>query len=468
MFTEDFYRYSVLPTHNVTYARVRWYQHKKLSLLVVILISPVVLFFILYGILFGFHRNIVYPKTATKVFPENFYRASVYTRSALTNKSLENIPQFRDHRKLPVKKFKLVCYYALPTNDQEVLKVEDLDPHLCTHINAAFGKVVNKTLHMTEPFTSSLKKLVKLKEVNKDLKVLISVGGAGNQDNGFPEMVLNHSNRKIFIKSVNNAIKTYKLDGIDLDWEFPNLDTPDRFQRMHFTQLLEEFRKSITKQSTPYLLTVAVAAPMTLISQCYDVSYMNDYVDFINVMSYDYHFYSKWTPFTGFNSPLYASDDEVFFFGTMNVNYSANYWNQLGMDRAKIIVGLPTYGHTFKLANVKNNGLYAPALGYGRLGSLGFVDYFDICKFLSTNQISPVFDMEVKSPYASKFYEWVSFENTQSLTYKAEYIRDQQFGGAMVWSLNSDDYKLSCQMEGREEGKFPLIKSIKSALFSPR
>lgn len=119
----------------------------------------------------------------------------------------------------------------------------------------------------------------------------------------------------------------------------------------------------------------------------------------------------------------------------------------------------------FRLANSKNNGLYAPAFGYGRLGSFGFVDYPDICKFLAVNQISPVFDMDTKSPYASKFYEWVSFENTQSLTYKAEYIREQRFGGAMVWSLNSDDYNFSCQIEGRHEGKFPLVKSIKNALF---
>ncbi|XP_057668807.1 chitinase-3-like protein 2 [Diorhabda carinulata] len=467
MFNEDFYRYTVLSTPNVTYTRTRWYQQRKLSLLVVVLVSPVVLFFILYGVLFGFHRNIVYPKTSTKVNQESIQRALIYSRMYMSNKTVDSIPQFKIHKKLPVDKFKLVCYYTLPS-DKNSLKIEDLDPHLCTHINAAFGKIVNNSLYLNNKQIEAVKSLVKLKEVNKDLKILISVGGAGNQDNGFPEMVYNHSNRKSFIKSVVYYVKNMNIDGVDLDWEFPNLDTNDNLQRVHFTQLLQEIRKNINKQTNPYLLTVAVASPITLITNCYDVAYMNDYVDFINMMSYDYHFYSKWTPFTGFNSPLYASDQEIFYFQTENVNYSANLWNHLGMDRSKIIVGLPTYGHTFKLVNVKNNGIYAPAIGYGRLGSLGFVDYFDVCKFLTMNQISPVFDMEVKSPYASKFYEWISFENTQSLTYKAEYIRDQQFGGAMVWSLNSDDYKLNCRIDGRENDKFPLIKSIKNALFAPR
>lgn len=72
------------------------------------------------------------------------------------------------------------------------------------------------------------------------------------------------------------------------------------------------------------------------------------YVDFINLMSYDYHFYTKVTPFTGFNSPLYPTDNEKDYLQTLNINYSAHYWNALGMDKEKIIVGLPTYGHTFR------------------------------------------------------------------------------------------------------------------------
>lgn len=65
-------------------------------------------------------------------------------------------------------------------------------------------------------------------------------------------------------------------------------------------------------------------------------------------MSYDYHYYTKFTPFTGINSPLYAASSDKFYLATLNINFSVNYWNYLGMDRSKIIVGLPTYGHTFR------------------------------------------------------------------------------------------------------------------------
>lgn len=60
----------------------------------------------------------------------------------------------------------------------------------------------------------------------------------------------------------------------------------------------------------------------------------------------------------------------------------------------------------------------APASGYGKLGNLGFVDYSDICWFLAKNQIKPIFDMDTRSPYATKYSEWISFDDIESLTYK--------------------------------------------------
>lgn len=126
---------------------------------------------------------------------ETLHRALTYSRTAAGNHTYDPIPQFKITKKIPINKFKLVCYYSLP-DDSSSLQIEHLDPHLCTHINSAFAHIVNNSLYMTEYQKENLKKMVKLKEVNKDLKVLVSVGGAGNVNNGFPEMVFNHSTRK--------------------------------------------------------------------------------------------------------------------------------------------------------------------------------------------------------------------------------------------------------------------------------
>ncbi|KAG5885442.1 hypothetical protein JTB14_020777 [Gonioctena quinquepunctata] len=456
---DDVCSYTILTQASTSVNRSRGHVDRRISFIILVLICPVLLFFITYAVMFGIYPSLIYPKSTINVSEQSLHRAILY--SSLGN--MRNETDFLNiSTNTDINSYKLVCYYTLPS-DVHSLQVEELDPYLCTHINAAFARIVNNSLYLDDSQKESLERLVKLKSINTNLKVLISAGSTGDAKN-YSEMVLNHKNRKSFIKSVLDYVKHFGIDGIDLDWEFPNeLPSEDKFQRVHFTQLLEEIRKSINRQPNyPYIVTVAVAAPSIIVDNSYDVSYMNDYVDFVNLMSYDWHFYTRGTPFTGINSPLYAAENEKFYLSKLNTNYSANYWNHLGMERSKIIVGLPTYGHTFKLVNPKNNSTYAPAIGYGELGQLGFVDYPQVCQFLSSNQISPVFDMETKSPYASKDNEWISFENKQSLIYKAEYIRDNKFGGAMVWCLNSDDFRFLCENEAGNKEKFPLISSIKS------
>ncbi|XP_060533678.1 chitinase-3-like protein 2 [Cylas formicarius] len=461
MFSPEHNRYILLqnPTDH-------WTLDKKALLVVGCLILPITMFCATYMILFGIYEKLLYPKqslssfSSSIVLEKDLHRASVYGGYERRNNYTEI--QRTPHQALDVSIFRLVCYYNFPSNAQS-LQVNDIDPNLCTHLNLAFGSVINNSIYLSDADLPYVRQAVKLKAVNKNLKVLISIGGAYN-DRGFPEMVLNHTNRKTFIKSVIGFAKTYGIDGVDLDWEFPGEEpVADKHQRQHFTQLLHELRRAVARHTNMALLiTLAVAAPVQIVDTSYDVSYVNDYVDYINLMSYDYHHYTRLTPFTGINSPLYASSLEKYYLATMNINYSSHYWNSLGMDKSKIVIGLPTYGHTFRLMNPRNEGPYAPASGVGKLGTLGFASYPQVCSFLLSNRITPVFDMETLSPYASKYYEWVSFDDEQSLTYKAEFVRNNNFGGAMIYCLNMDDFKGACKMgSGR---KFPLVSAVRQAL----
>lgn len=119
----------------------------------------------------------------------------------------------------------------------------------------------------------------------------------------------------------------------------------------------------------------------------------------------------------------------------------------------------------FRLMNAKNVKLGAPARGIGKLGSLGFIDYSDACWFLTSYKIKPIFDMEAKSPYAYKGTEWISFDDQQSLSYKTEYVKSNDFGGAMILSLNTDDHVGKCKIEINGEKTFPLTRKVKSILY---
>lgn len=263
--------------------------------------------------------------------------------------------------------YRLVCYYAVPEQvDSLSLKVTDIEAKLCTHLNIGVIDVQNNSLVLTDKVRQTLDDVKQLKVENKDLKVLLWVGAA--YTGHFSEMVHNHANRKAFIRSLKAALEEFRIDGIDLDWEFPNGMTNER---IHFAQLLHEIRREYQREHRTYLLSLAVAAPSVLVDLTYDVREINNYVDFVNIMTYDFNFYSKQTPWTGLNSPLYKRHSEASVLAMLNINYSVNYWEQRGLERSKIVIGLPTYAHTFKLVNPFNTKIGAPAEGYGRVGSSG-------------------------------------------------------------------------------------------------
>jgi chitinase len=169
----------------------------------------------------------------------------------------------------------------------------NIDPFLCTHLNVGIASVVNNSLYIGDDLKIVFSQTKLLKKKNKNLKILLWVGGW--YIGGFSDMVTNHTTRKEFIQSLKFVLETYHLDGVDLDWEFPV--TPKN--RMHFSQLLHEIRREYQREHRTYILSVAVAAPIEIVDVSYDVEELNSYADFINVMTYDFNFYSQSTPWTG-------------------------------------------------------------------------------------------------------------------------------------------------------------------------
>lgn len=141
-------------------------------------------------------------------------------------------------------------------------------------------------------------------------------------------------------------------------------------------------------------------------------------------MSYDYHFYIWYYPVTHLNSPLYPRMVETGYLTSLNVNFSAHYWISKGMPREKIVIGIPSYGHTYKLYNIANHGIQAPARGFGDKGKNGFVSYPEVCQFLADGAVR-VFVNDSRVPYTYKDYEWISYDDVTSVKYKVFYTRKQ-------------------------------------------
>ena len=126
---------------------------------------------------------------------------------------------------------------------------------LLTHINYAHGRFKNpKTgdggIVITESKQAPLSKVVALKSVNPNLKVLLMIGGWGGHADGFSEMAKSDAKRTEFCKSVKSLIDKHKLDGVDIDWEYPTVSADnetgrDDMDTQNFNLVLKELRETI-------------------------------------------------------------------------------------------------------------------------------------------------------------------------------------------------------------------------------
>jgi chitinase len=113
----------------------------------------------------------------------------------------------------------------------------------------------------------------------------------------------------------------------------------------------------------------------------------------------------------GHNAPLYPRSDQHGEASFLNVDWSVNYWIENGMNRNKIVLGLPAYGRSFRLFNSKSNQLGSKALRSGTAGPFtkesGFLSYYEICDKLKKQGWKYEWNDEHQAPYAYNSKEWV-------------------------------------------------------------
>jgi chitinase len=321
-----------------------------------------------------------------------------------------------------------------------------IDAAKLTHINYAFANIIegrvafgSDMIDNTDRDIEDIKTLLSLKEVNPALKILVSVGGWGWSGN-FSDAALTDSSRTLFAASAAKFILDHGLDGIDLDWEYPNQPGAGNIYRPedvhNFTLLLACVRRHIDSlalkldRAEPFLLTIATGGDSVYVANT-ELGELEKYLDFINIMTYDYH--NGLTSQAGHHSNLRLSASD-YPDGDATVR-SVRMHIDAGVSPAKLNIGVPFYGRRWKGVEPVNNGLYREAATTGES-----IPYTEVMAALADSGFMRLWDRAAVAPYLWNERDslFISYDDEKSLKAKMEYVLSQGLGGVMFWEYTED------------------------------
>uniref|UniRef100_A0A0A9WN37 chitinase n=1 Tax=Lygus hesperus TaxID=30085 RepID=A0A0A9WN37_LYGHE len=218
------------------------------------------------------------------------------------------------------------------------------------------------------------------------------------------------------------------------------------------------------------MLSISVPGDTLITESGYDLPNLEKYVEFINVLCYDYHF--AYDPAVYHHSPLYPLPYEVEGSGHENEGINADttikYILAKGVPPNKVNMGIPLYGRSFTLENENENTLGSPATGQGKQGKAtredGQLAYNEICiKNVKEGWKVEHPNVTAMGPYAFKGNQWVAYDDEDSARRKGEYAKKTGLGGISFWAIDQDDFLASC---GRRA--YPLMKAAREGFMKAK
>ena len=331
----------------------------------------------------------------------------------------------------------VIAGYVYPQNGP--LQPGQIDPRGMTRINYAFAAIRNgRMVIATADDPANLRQLTSLRRQNPSLSVLISVGGwLGSA--AFSDVALTAKSRAVFIQSAMEILKSYDLDGLDVDWEYPGLPgAGNRFRKedkQNFTLLLKELRERLTRESMHthkrLILTIAAGAFDDYISHT-EMAHVQQYVDQINLMTYDYYEAGD-DPTTGNHAPLFTDPADP---KKDSADATVRAFEAAGVPAAKIVLGVPFYGRMWQQVASINHGLFQT----GKPVPNGYAPYNVIKETMLGHGFTRYWDTQSNVPYlySEEKRIFVSYEDPQSLAAKASYVLTHKLGGVMFWNYFND------------------------------
>ncbi len=330
--------------------------------------------------------------------------------------------------KVQSQKKAVIAYYS-----GSLAAIDTFNATQFTHIIYCFGHLKDNQLVLRgSKDTLLIQKMVAMKQQNKKLKVLLSLGGWGGCA-PCSEAFNTNEGRTTFAQSVKSLSDYFGSDGIDLDWEYPSIEgfPGHKFMaedKANFTSLVIKLREVLGKKST---ITFAAGGFQRFLDNAVDWDAVMPVVNYVNLMTYD--LVSGFSTVTGHHSALYSTPSQK-----ESTDNCVQSLLSKGVPAKKMIIGAAFYARTWEGVAPTNNGVYQS----GRFKY--FIGYNQFPERISEKSGYTLYwDSTAHAPYAYNPTEksYATFDNIKSMEEKTQYVLKHKLGGIMFWQLGHDTSK---------------------------
>jgi GH18 family chitinase len=359
-----------------------------------------------------------------------------------------------NNNKAPAK-FRKIGYFEAWNYDRPCLHMHVLDiDKSYSHIHFSFAEI-SQNLNVVIPENVKEQFQSFIKSTDIQAKKIIAFGGWAfsneGSGTGLFRKAVSPGNRQAFANRVVQFAIQNNLDGVDFDWEYPgatDIDGSDPGQKddgENYYQFLKLVREKLPKDKS-----LSIAAPASFwYLKGFPIKQMAGVLDYIIYMTYDLH--GQWDVGSKWASPGCPAGNclrsHVNSTETMDALIMVT---RAGVESHKVVVGVSSYGRSFKMSSSTCRGPQCTFLG-GRNDSkakkgrctdtAGYISDFEINEIISKGgAIKKWYDEATDSDYlVYEGDEWVAY---MSKVTKSRRMRDYMklnFGGTTDWAIDLQD-----------------------------
>ncbi|KAH6849837.1 glycoside hydrolase superfamily [Chaetomium sp. MPI-CAGE-AT-0009] len=346
----------------------------------------------------------------------------------------------------PAEFLKVGYYQSYNLESRRCLNMRaDQIPAGYSHVHFSFGG-------MTPDFAVDLSGSMEQFELfvkQTGFKKILAFGGWSNADEGgsgaalpiFGEGVSN-ANRLAFARSVVATVEQYGLDGVDFDWEYPGAvdlggSPGDGAKYLMFLRMV--------RQLLPAGKTISLAAPASFhYLKGFPIADMAAVVDYIVYMAYDLH--GQWDYGSGDSqSGCPGGDCLRSHVNLTETNYALAMVTKAGVPSAKLVVGLASYGRSFKMADreCRADPMCRYLEGVAVVGrcttELGIVAQAELEDLRAVAYPGSVFWYDQASDSDMARYatdSWAAYMTETTKERRRARYQGQNFGGSADWAID--------------------------------